>query len=293
MENNSYTDVTTDVDTDTTSGDGDPSAESTREAAAEYTETTQPNSNSGSDRSEQKEGTPSAAAVALQLATMVVSDQAAYNAGLVQGFFVDGLWGDVTGIWGAITGAVSGIGYLGRITSDFYLGTHLFSDEEAIALDRRLSAVEDFGAALKSRGSEIVQAMLSGNTGKLSGFGGQIFSAAGGLIVAVASAVAQNVSDPKTQGRIMGWVLAQVAVALATAGAANAIKAGKLASIASKLDDVAFLADNPKLLLALKTAFSKVEAIAGHRLPTSPADVGPTAANAAEAAEAAARERSD
>ena len=96
---------------------------------------------------------------------------------------------------------------------------------------------------------------------------------AGGLLRDVASAVFENVKDPRTQGRIVGWVLEQVAVSYLTAGAANAIKAGKLASIASKLDNLPFLANNPKLLQALKTAFSKAEVLAGRKLPAAPSNV--------------------
>ena len=54
VENNSYTDVTTDIDNDTTGDDGDPSEKLTTEAAAQYEETA--SSNSGSSSSEQKQG---------------------------------------------------------------------------------------------------------------------------------------------------------------------------------------------------------------------------------------------
>ena len=102
----------------------------------------------------------------------------------------------------------------------------------------------------------------------------EMASAAGGLLRDVAGAVFKNVKDPKMQGRIVGWVLAQLAVLMATAGAANAIKAGKLASIASKLDDLALLRDNPKLLQALKTAINKAEALALRKVPAAPSNVG-------------------
>ena len=64
-------------------------------------------------KSEQKQGTQSAGEAAMQQAVRVLSYGADFNAGLVEGFFVDGLWGDATFIWGAIRGTVSGIGFLG------------------------------------------------------------------------------------------------------------------------------------------------------------------------------------
>ena len=70
-----------------------------------------------------------------------------------------------------------------------------------------MSDLEDFGTALKSRGTEIVQSILSGENGALSKLGKGISSEERDLLRGVASAVFENVKDPYTQGRIVGWVL--------------------------------------------------------------------------------------
>jgi hypothetical protein len=273
-ENDSYSDVINDAETDTTDGSANPSYGLTTKAAAQYTPPAEPGS--GNSQTEQKQGTQSAAGAAVQLAKGVLSYGADFNAGVVQGFFVDGLRGDLSVLGGAIGGAASGISFLTRNASDFYFRTHFVSDQEITALGNSTLALENFGAALRTHGSEMVQAILSGDTAAQAKYGffvAQLMDAGGGLLTEIGNAVSKNVTDPTMQGRIVGWALWQVALAVATSGAASALKAGRAASIASKLDGLAFLRDNPFLLKSLKAIFNKADDASLPKLPVGPSDL--------------------
>ena len=187
---------------------------------------------------------------------------AKFSQGVAQGFFVDGLWGDTKGLWDTIKGIGSGISYGARIFSDYWFGTKSFTDEEAVELDRRLTAVETFGREMTDHGVEIVQAVLDGDSatlGRYSAFAQQVGSVAAAALGELKDVLIEEVKDPQTQGRIVGWILSQVAEAVITLGIANAAKAGKLSNLASKLDNIPFIGGNPKVKAAVEEALVKAE----------------------------------
>jgi hypothetical protein len=187
------------------------------------------------------------------LSERVLSYGTDFVVGLVKGFFVDGLKGEATGVWDAIKSVGSGISWYTRIVSDYWLGTDWFTDEEALALDRNLTLLEDFGSALKTHGGEIVQAILSGDTQRLEQYSPLVKKAAllsVSILRQIKDTLIEEIQKPETQGRVVGWVLSQVAVAVVTGGVTKALKAGALLDLAKGVDRLDFLPEKVKKVLA-------------------------------------------
>ena len=169
-----------------------------------------------------------------------LSELTEYQIGVLKGFFKDGAWGMVEDAWSLIKFSAKGTYYLAKVPIRWLYGEDLSKDEEVIAaaraVDVALKVAEIFGKVLNDS-TDAVYAILSGDNAEVNRLGDEYAS-----YVTIGVQLLASIKDAliglswETKGRIVGALQFEIALTLATAGIAQAVKGGKLARIATKVD---------------------------------------------------------